>query len=338
MSARRRILPLFIPHLGCPNDCLFCNQRRISGTLSPVGASDVVKAINHATAAIGPGPYELAFFGGSFTAIPTHEQDELLGAALPFLRAGTISSVRVSTRPDAISTDILDRLKRSGVGTIELGAQSMSDVVLKRCNRGHTAQDTINASMFVKSYGFDLILQMMTGLPGDDDAVAVKTARLLSALDPDGVRIYPTVVLRDTALYDLWNQGKYIEHKIEDAVRICAEIVPIFMEKNIPVIRLGLNPSEKLSACDAAAGAYHPALGELVISRVMLNNARQVLKDISPGETVTLGVPAEKVSAMIGQHRSNINTLIAEFRLKTLKVRAATCEKDKILILDIAKV
>ena len=200
MSApRRRILPLFIPHLGCPHDCVFCNQRRISGILTPVTPEDVSAAIEGLDAPVD----ELAFYGGSYTALPPAEQRTLLDAAQPFVAAGTVGAIRVSTRPDAIDAEGLALLREAHVETIELGAQSMDDGVLAKCGRGHSAADTVRAAELVKAAGFRLILQMMTGLPGSSDERDLATAEALAGLRPDGVRIYPTVILRDTPLYDL---------------------------------------------------------------------------------------------------------------------------------------
>ncbi|MBS6750478.1 MAG: radical SAM protein, partial [Firmicutes bacterium] len=165
MSARESIIPVFVPHLGCPNDCVFCNQRRISGSLAPAYPEDVRSAVESA----GEGVSQLAFYGGSFTAIPVQEQEALLAAAQPYLESGRLSTLRLSTRPDAIDGEVLARLHRYGVGTIELGAQSMDERVLALSGRGHTAQDVVEASREIKSAGFKLILQMMTGLPGSDD-------------------------------------------------------------------------------------------------------------------------------------------------------------------------
>ena len=201
MSARESIIPVFVPHLGCPNDCVFCNQRRISGSVTPATPKDVREAIERALTLTPPGTRrQLAFYGGSFTAIPVHEQEALLGEAQPYLERGDIAAIRLSTRPDAIDGEILGRLRRYGVETVELGAQSMSDRVLALSGRGHTAQDVRDAARAVKAAGFKLILQMMTGLPGSDDESDVESARELAALAPDGVRVYPTVIVRDTAL------------------------------------------------------------------------------------------------------------------------------------------
>ena len=321
MSARECVIPVFVPHLGCPNDCVFCNQRRISGSLSPATARDVQAAIEKAAAVAPPqgGGLQLAFYGGSFTAIPAAQQEELLGAAQPYLEAGAIDSLRLSTRPDAIDGEVLARLRRYGVETVELGAQSMSDRVLELSGRGHTARDVAEASGMVKAAGFKLILQMMTGLPGSDEESDVETARRIAALRPDGVRVYPTVIVRDTALYDLWRAGKYREHSVEDAVRACARILPVFETAGIPVIRLGLNPTEELSGGDAAGGAYHPALGELVRARIMRGEAERLLAGAKPGGSAALRVNPRLMSQAVGQHGCNRKWLRERFGLRELR-------------------
>lgn len=336
MKAKNSIIPVFVPHLGCPNDCVFCNQRRISGHITPAGAETVRNAIESAAALTPPGTKrQLAFYGGSFTAIPARQQTELFEAARPYLEDGTISSIRLSTRPDAIDGAVLARLEKYGVTTVELGAQSMCGEVLELSGRGHTVQDVEEASRLIKAAGFELILQMMTGLPGDTDERSLETARRLIALKPDGVRIYPTVIVRDTALYDLWKAGRYAEHTVEDAVRVCAKLAPLFDEAGIPIIRMGLNPTEDLSGGDAVGGAYHPALGELVRSRMMLNKARKLLSDAPAGASAILGVSCSDVSKMTGQHRCNIILLKSEFGLKSLKIREANVKCGEIAILSL---
>ncbi len=334
MSARESIIPVFVPHLGCPNDCVFCNQRRISGSTVPASAEDVDNAIKNAAALPRTGAKrQLAFYGGSFTAIPKAEQEALLSAAYSHLLNGEIDSIRLSTRPDAIDAEILARLKKFGVETIEIGAQSMDERVLLLAGRGHTAKDVENASRQIKAAGFRLILQMMTGLPGADDESSIESARRIIALEPDGVRIYPTVIVRDTALYDLWKAGRYDEHTVEDAVRVCAKLLPMFEKADIPVIRLGLNPTDELSGGAAVGGAYHPALGELVKSRIMREKAEKLLADIPAGSIATLGVNGSKISQMIGQHRCNIDYLTEKFSLKELKVKSADIDADNIIML-----
>ena len=337
MSARESIIPVFVPHWGCPNDCVFCNQRRITGQREPATAQTVTDAMQQA-AALPPGAKrQLAFYGGSFTAIPTEQQETLLAAAKAYLDRGELTSIRLSTRPDAIDGAVLRRLKHYGVETIELGAQSMDDRVLALAGRGHTAADVANASRAIKAAGFQLILQMMTGLPGDSDEGAVETAKKLIALRPDGVRIYPTVIVKDTALCDLWRAGRYREHSVEDAVRVCARLLPLFETAGIPVIRLGLNPTEELSGGDAVGGAYHPALGELVKSRLYRNRAEALLAGIEPGASVSFGVNSRELSQMIGQHRENLRWLREKYGLRELKIVSAPVKSGEICRLTVEK-
>ena len=277
----------------------------------------------------------MAFYGGSFTAIPVAEQTALFEAAKPYLEDGTISSIRLSTRPDAIDAETLARLKKYSVQTVELGAQSLCDKVLWLSNRGHTAKEVEDAAKMVKQAGFELILQMMTGLPGDTDESCIETAKKIISLHPDGVRIYPTVIVRDTELYDMWKSGTYSEHTVSDAVRVCTKITKLFDEANIPIIRMGLNPTEDLSGGDAVGGAYHPALGELVRSRMMLDKSVQLLDGIEPGGSVVLGVNKSDVSKMIGQHRCNVAELTAQFKLRSLKITPTDINSGEIQLLSL---
>jgi len=326
MSAREHIIPVFVPHIGCPYRCVFCNQHHISGTQKPATAETVHEALRQAAELNIPAPRQLAFYGGSFTAIPPEQQEALLAAAYSGIESGFISSIRLSTRPDAVDAEILDRLKRYGVTMVELGAQSLDDEVLSQSKRGHHASDVVNAAELVKANGFSLVLQMMTGLPGDTLERTVNTAKEIIRLAPDAVRIYPTVVVRDTELYYAWQNGRYHEHTVDEAVEYCAAILPLFTAAGVPVIRLGLNPTEELSGGAAAGGAYHPALGELVKSRILRNRAEDLLKrETLPNPSVaTLAVNPSCVSQMIGQHRQNISYLQNTFRLHELKVKGDT--------------
>ena len=329
MAPRRRILPIFVPHAGCPNQCVFCDQKRISGSSFSASAQTVETALN----ALPPGAgVELAFYGGSFTAISVERQEELLSAAEAFRKSGTVSCLRVSTRPDAVDEETLKRLSRYGVETVELGAQSMSDDVLRLSGRGHTAADTERAAALIKAAGMKLILQMMTGLPGSDAEKDMETARRIIDLRPDGVRIYPTVILRGTELEEMWRQGTYREHTVEDAVALCSRILPMFENASIPVIRLGLNPSDDLSAGEAVGGAYHPALGELVRSRILRDRAEELLKEAEPSSDIVLGVAPERVSTMTGQHRCNLRYLEERFSLRSVRVRARAEAGENILV------
>lgn len=324
MTAREIVIPVFVPHLGCPNDCVFCNQRRISGEQKPATADDVRRTVTEALGKIGDRrgrKIQLAFFGGSFTAIPPEEQLELLDAAKEFTDSGLVDSLRLSTRPDAIDGEILARLKKYNVVTVEIGAQSLDDRVLALAGRGHTAEDVGNAAAQIKKAGFRLIIQMMTGLPGDTGESSIKTAEKIIAMRPDGVRIYPTVIVKDTALYDLWMAGRYEEHTVEKAVELCAVILPMFDEAGIPVIRLGLNPTDELSSGAAAAGAYHPALGEMVKSRMIRNRIEELMNSGCTGKrTAEIHVNPAKLSQAVGQHRCNIVWLRERFGLDALTV------------------
>ncbi len=320
MTPRRRIIPVFVPHLGCPHRCVFCDQRRISGEQRPAAPGDVVKAIEEGLSRGSPEtPPTLAFYGGSFTAIPVAEQRALLSAAKPYFDSGRIADIRLSTRPDAVDESILSMLRQYGVRTVELGVQSMDGEVLRLSERGHTAEQAEKAAKMVKAAGFELILQMMTGLPGDTPDKSLETARSFVALRPDGVRIYPTVVIRGTPLYDLWSSGAYAEHTVEDAVELCAGLSELFDAANIPIVRLGLNPTDDLSGGGAAAGAYHPALGELVLSRRYLQRERALLSEDDRGKNVLFAVRPGRVSAAAGQKRANILALREEYGVRTVK-------------------
>ena len=337
-GARACIIPVFVPHLGCPHTCVFCNQCRISGAESPADAETVKQAMDPTAALPRNGAKrQLAFYGGSFTAIPLARQLALLKAAKAYMDRGELDSIRLSTRPDAIDGEILKRLKSYGVETIELGAQSLCDEVLTLSERGHTARDVEHASRMIREAGFSLVLQMMTGLPGDSPERSLETADKIIALKPDGVRIYPTVIVKDTRLYELWREGKYAEHRVEDAVQLCAKLLPRFEAAGIPVIRLGLNPTEELSGGAAVAGAYHPALGELVKSRILYEKAVGLLQGVEPGSRVTLAVPAGKLSQMTGQHRGNIRSLCELFSLAELKLLPVDAKGEEITVVSVEK-
>lgn len=316
--AKRRIIPLFIPHAGCPNACVFCDQKKITGMTTPVTPDMVRQEIRSALPGGGVGA-ELAFYGGSFTAMPGVVQEGLLSAAEEALRRGDIGAIRLSTRPDAIDREACERLRRFGVSTVELGCQSLDDAVLFLSGRGHSGKDTERAAALLKEYGFSVILQMMTGLPGDDGTASRKTAETIISLRPDGVRIYPTVVLRGTRLEAMMNGGEYQPQTVEQAVELCAELYQRFLEEDIPVIRVGLNPTEDLSGGEAVAGAYHPALGEKVLSRLYRHRAEELLAGAAEGPVV-LSVHRSRVSVMVGQKRENLRYFGEKYPQMTIKV------------------
>ncbi len=317
-------IALFVSHIGCPNTCSFCNQHIISGKVETAKAADVEKAIKTALDS-GREKAQLAFFGGSFTAIDRDYMTELLEAAYPFVKDGSISGIRVSTRPDAIDRDVLDILKKYGVEAIELGAQSMSDEVLLMNRRGHSSDDVRAASLLIKEYGFELGLQMMVGLYGDTPKGALYTAKELIKLAPDTVRIYPTVVLEGTELDSLYRAGVYKPCTVEEAVDICSELLTMFESNGIKVIRLGLHSGGNVED-GYVAGAYHPALRELCESKIYFDKVLRELEEKCASKDVSykISVNPKEISKMTGQKHSNI------VKLKDKGFACRVCQNDKL--------
>lgn len=300
---------LFVPHAGCPHRCSFCDQRAIAGTGDRMTPDKVEAACLQAESRITlPGRQaELAFFGGSFTALPKKEMCALLDAALPFVRRGVFRGIRLSTRPDCVDEGILAALAGRSVTAVELGAQSMDDAVLVQNGRGHTADDVERAAGLIRARGLSLGLQMMTGLPGSTPDTDRETAARLAALRPDTMRIYPTVALRGTPLDGMVRSGAYIPPTLEETVALCAELLLFFEEeRDIPVIRLGLHASPDLEQ-NRVAGPWHPAFRELCEGRIYRDRAASLLREcgIPPGP-VRLLVHPRALSAMIGQRRGNV--------------------------------
>ncbi len=312
------ILPVFVPHEGCPCRCVFCNQNTIAGQTQSMTAQRAREILEEGLSRLPSSTKpQAAFYGGSFTAIDEELQEELFAVTDEFWNDGRIADVRLSTRPDGITQDILDRLRAHHVSVIELGAQSMDETVLLLSGRGHTAQDTVRAAELIQKNGFSLILQTMAGLPGDTRETCRQTAQRIAALKPDGVRIYPVVVLPHTELYDLWQSGKYHALTPDEAAEWCADMLEVFEPAGIPVIRLGLNPTEDLNS-SYAAGAYHPAMGELAYNALWYRRLRRRVLD---GETV-LTVPSRRLSMAIGQKWRNLQKLREEFPDREIWVKA----------------
>ncbi len=302
MSAKHSNISIFVPHIGCPNKCSYCNQRHITGTFKAPRAMDIAAAVEAAQKSpkFDPKTTEIAFFGGSFTAINRNYMLRLLRAASKFVDEGVVSGIRISTRPDAIDTEVLQVLKEYNVTAIELGAQSLNNRVLKLNNRGHSVSHVVNACCLIREFGFELGLQIMTGLYADTDQSAIKTAQKIVELKPDTVRIYPTIVLKDTDLAALYLDNKYKPQTLESAVNLASELYSIFEENGIRVIRLGLHSIEE----DAyLSGPWHPAFSELCQSQILL---KKVLKQLCEKGNYTIYVNKSDVSKMIGQKRSNM--------------------------------
>lgn len=309
-KAKHANIAVFVPHNGCPHTCSFCNQRTISGSSaqpSPEQVTAILDADLERLREIGGSceGRELAFFGGSFTAIDREYMISLLESAQPYI-GKSISGIRCSTRPDCIDEEILGILAGYGVTAIELGAQSMDDRVLAMNRRGHTAAQVEQASRLIREKGIELGLQMMTGLYGDSDEGAKKSAEQIAALRPATVRIYPTVVLEGTELGQLYKAGEYIPQSLEQAVDLCADLLTFFETQGIRVIRLGLHASPDVEA-QYLAGAYHPALRELAEARIFLRRMIKLIEN--DGRISGFAVNPRDISKALGQRRANLETL-----------------------------
>jgi len=307
-------LAFFIPHLGCPYRCIFCDQNNISGEKSIIKPDEVRDTCDKFLPADGSDT-EIAFFGGSFTAIPRELMVSFLEAAFPFVEQGRAAGIRLSTRPDCIDDEILTVLKKYGVTSIELGAQSMDDHVLRLNGRGHTSQHVREASELIRSYGFALGLQMMVGMYGTDDPKkdALYTAEEFIKLSPVTVRIYPTLVVENTVLADLYRSGRYIPLELENAVEISSELIRMFRDVDINVIRVGLHSEESLQE-QTLAGPFHPAFGELCESMILRN---QILTDAGEAKDILIRCNPRFISKIIGQKKSNISF----FRNKGISIK-----------------
>ena len=306
---RHANVAVFVPHIGCPHRCSFCNQWTITGKTKQPSPEDVRSAAQIAVASLGEKTKEaeIAFFGGSFTAVSPDYRRSLLEAAAPYVRSGQFRGIRLSTRPDAIDDAILDELCHYGVTTVELGAQSMDDAVLLKNGRGHTAEQVRIASHAILARNLRLGLQMMTGLPGDTPEGARRTARCFAELHPQEVRIYPAIVLPDTQMAEWYRNGSYQPETLEEAVGLCAGLLQYFEERGIRVIRLGLHASPELEK-QRLAGPWHPAFRELCESRRWLVRMQSAFHSLPQG-SYTLMVPEKLLSQIKGQKKSNLSAL-----------------------------
>lgn len=324
-------IPIFVPHMGCPFDCVFCNQRRITGAGTDVTPQDVERIISeHLKTLPKTDVYvEAAFFGGSFTGIPIEQQSALMEAAMGF--KDSINGIRLSTRPDYINREILENLYNHGVTTIELGVQSMDDEVLKSSNRGHSAKQVREAVKLIREYPFKLGLQMMTGLVGDNKEKSIYTAREIIKLKPEMVRIYPTLTIKDTYLEKMYIRGEYKPQTLEEAVETAKEIMLMFEEADINVIRVGLQATKEI--CEegsVVAGPVHSAFRALVESSIYYDLIREAV--IGMRGSVTVAVKDTEVSNAVGNKRVNIEKIKREFGIdlkikgdKNMKKREVRC-------------
>lgn len=320
-----KIIPVFVPHVGCPNDCVFCNQKKITGKGTVVASGKyVAEIVEEYRKTIDKDTYtDLAFFGGSFTAIDLRLQEELLMVANKYKDLGVIDSIRCSTRPDAIDDEILKLQKRYGMDIIELGIQSLDNDVLKMSNRGHSREDSINASLLIKEHGFVLGHQVMPGLPGSTREKDIQTCLDSIAMHPDIVRIYPTLTIRDTELLNMYEKGSYKPLTLEEAIDISAVIYSLYATNNINVIRIGLQNTDTINEEeDVAAGPFHPAFRQLVEERIYLSSIIDLLKNkVLKDKSITIETDDKLISFIAGQKKSNINKLTDIFSLKKISFK-----------------
>lgn len=326
--SEKYIIPIFVPHLGCPNNCTFCNQKSISGQIKNVTKEEVKDTIENFLKSFKDETIEkeIAFFGGSFTGIETKKQEELLSVAYEYVKDGTVSGIRVSTRPDYIDKEKLKLLKQYGVKTIELGVQSTNDYILKKCKRGHTFEDVKNASKLIRKFGFTLGHQMMIGLPESTRLDELNTAKDLAKLKPKMIRLYPVLVIKNTELEEEFKKGDYEPITINQAVEVCKELLQFFERKKIKVIRVGLQNTDLISnphnvESEVAAGPYHEAFGQLVEDSIWYDKILNEIKKINT-KVIEIQIEANpvNVSNIVGHKKSNVEKLKEIYDLE-LKVK-----------------
>lgn len=314
MSARHFTIPVFIPMEACPFQCIYCDQEKISGHHQPPDKTAIIQTINAHLSTIPNGStIQVGFFGGTFTGLPIEIQEHYLRIIKPFIQNDRIKSIRLSTRPDFISDEILSLLKYHHVETIELGAQSLDDEVLRRSGRGHKAEVTRKAAGMIKDWGFRLGLQMMIGLPGDTPQKSLFTANEFVKLAADDVRIYPTLVIKSTPLEKLFLNGKFVPLSLNEAVNQTAAIVPVFEEAGVNIIRIGLHPSEGLmDKTDLVAGPFHVSFRELVMTEIW-NGKLQTIQNPENFRELILKVAPGQLNFAVGHGGKNKAMLLQKF-------------------------
>ena len=312
------IIPVFVPHMGCPYKCTFCDQKKISGEQKRVTAKDVKDTIEYYLSNFEDNSkyVEVAFFGGSFTAIDTKIQVELLEAVQEYIKTRKVNSIRLSTRPDYINKEILKRLKKYHVKTIELGVQSSNDYILDKCQRGHSFEDVKKASKLIRRYGFTLGHQMMVGLPESNELDEINTAKAIIKLKPKLVRIYPVLVIKGTQLEEEYNSNEYIPLTIDQAVERSKKIMELFNKKNVEVIRLGLQNTDEISdpnseKSQVIAGPYHPAFRQLVEDSIWYDKIVEEIKKVN----------AKVMKVKIIANKNDVNNIIGHKKENVLKLK-----------------
>lgn len=318
MSKKEYIIPIFIPFLGCPHDCAFCNQVKITNYKDSINKENTIKQIDQYLSYFpnNDNPKEIAFFGGSFTGLETNIMISYLEIALTYKKKGIIDRIRLSTRPDYINNSILDILKKYEVDVIELGIQSLDNKILKANERGHSKEDSIKASKLINDYGFKLGHQIMPGLYKDSYDSSIKTGLESIKMNPDMVRIYPTLVIKDTKLERLYKENLYKPLTLDEAIDISSKLYMIYSYKNIPVIRIGLQPTENINdKKDVVAGPFHPSIRQLVESNIHKIYLEELIKKFDFKENIKIHVPNREISIISGNKKSNKDYLYKNYGL-----------------------
>jgi histone acetyltransferase (RNA polymerase elongator complex component) len=324
-NIRPFIVPVFLPHAGCPHQCVFCNQVSITGTMHKRVDADQIRSQIHQFLKYKNDrrqPVQISFYGGNFLGLKADAVKRLLGLAAEFIRQGRVDSIRFSTRPDTITLERLDLIAGYPVETVELGVQSMDDQVLALANRGHSAADTTRAVQQLKEQEYSIGLQMMVGLPGDTEALSLATAGEIAALRPDFVRIYPTIVVQNSQLARMYQNGTYTPLSLAEAVTRVKKLYRLFKQHKIRVIRMGLQASEDLAdGTTVLAGPYHPSFGHLVYSEVFYDAAQKTIASIKTlSDTITISVNPRSISKMRGLNNENIKRLKTQYHLELIEV------------------
>ena len=330
----RKIIPIFVPHRGCPHDCIFCNQKKITGVQTDVDDVMARNIIEEYLKTIKKGTHiEIAFFGGSFTAIDIETQKNLLTVAKEYVDIGIVKDIRLSTRPDCISHEILKMLKSYKVSIIELGVQSLDEIVLLESIRGHKSDEVYESAKLIKEYGINLGLQMMIGLPTDNFEKCMYTAKEFVKMNPYCVRIYPTLVVKETGLENLLNDNKYSPFTLDESIYIVKKLLVLFYKNNINVIRVGLQSSEDIQLGKAIlSGPYHPAFRELVEGEIIKDYLEYIIKEHDIKENITINTSNKNISKIIGNKKVNYIYLKEKFDI-TLKTISKDLDDDKLEII-----
>ncbi len=310
------IIPIFIPHRGCKNECVFCNQRKISGETRNVTEEDIRQEIEKYLNMYRDNTRkkQIAFFGGSFTGLEIEDQVRFLNVANEYIEKGVVENIRISTRPDYISELILKILKQKNVQIIELGVQSMDDEVLQAAKRGHTSEQVEKASNLIKKYGFTLGHQVMVGLPESTMEKEIATMKKCIELKPEIVRIYPVYVLKESKLWHMYKNKEYTPLELEDAIKRASAMYSLCVENNINVIRIGLQTTEEINSKNIEiAGPVCDNYKERVLSYISYNNVKQKLDKLKPNKQVKLVVSPKEVNYIVGNNKINLHKYNSEY-------------------------